>query len=125
MHLRSNLHLHSRSHSHLRCLMEQKTIHLMHLLLLATSPPGAADMQLSGEILPSHAASNQNNGPYDSNLEVVPSRNASRCLALRLAQVELLLMMSRLPTTLLLVPQVESLQKVLVEKHSDDPLHEL
>jgi hypothetical protein len=39
--------------------------------------------------------------------------------------VELLLMMSRLPTTLLLVPQVESLPKVLVEKHSGDPLHEL
>ena len=97
----------------------------MHLLLLATSPPGAADMQLSGEILPSHAASNQNNGLCESNLEVVPSRNASRCLALRLAQVELLLMMSRLPTTLLLVPQVESRQKVLVEMHSGDPLHEL
>jgi hypothetical protein len=32
--------------------MEQTTIQQMDLLLLATSPPGAADMQLSGEILP-------------------------------------------------------------------------
>ena len=55
----------------------------------------------------------------------MPSLNASRCLVLLLAQVGLLLMMSRPPTTLLLVPQVGSQQKMLVEKHSGDPLREL